>query len=124
MNRWWLSRWVIVPGLMLLTVLGWMVYVHGHNHGSIDGRVVDAAGRPVAGAIVHIYDRGFITHQERGKTLSDASGWFHIADNTSHSVQLQAESPGLGRTDRYELRLWFAAQDARLDQPLRFKAPP
>lgn len=123
MNSWWATRWVIVPGLLLATVLGWWLYVQGHAHGLIEGRVVDAQGRPVAGATIRIYQRGFVTHQEHGKTQSDADGRFRITDNTSHSVQLEAEADGLGRTDRYELRLYFAAQDARLEQPLRFKAP-
>lgn len=123
-SRWWTSRWFIVPALMLATVLGWMAYVGQHANGLIEGQVVDAQGRPVAGATVRIFDRGFVTHQERGRTQADAQGRFRITDNKSHSVQLEAETEALGRSERYELRLWFAAQDARLPEPLRFKAKP
>ena len=49
-------------------------------------------------------------------------GSFRITDNKSHSVQLEAETAALGRSERYELRLWFAAQGTRLDEPMRFKA--
>lgn len=124
MSRWWSSRWFIVPALMLATVLGWLAYVAGHDNGLIEGRVVDAQGRPVPDATIRIFDRGFVTHQERGRTRSDAQGNFRITDNRSHSVQLEAETAALGRSERYELRLWFAAQDARLEQPIRFKPAP
>lgn len=122
--RWWTSRWFIVPALMLATVLVWMAYVARHANGLIEGRVVDAQGRPVPDATIRIFDRGFVTHQERGRTRSDGLGNFRITDNKSHSVQLEAETEALGRSERYELRLWFAAQDARLPEPLRFKAAP
>lgn len=121
MSRWWSSRWFIVPTLMLVTILGWMAYVSRHAHGLIEGRVVDANGKPVPGATVLIFDRGFVTHEERGRTRTDAQGRFRITDNPSHSVQLEARTEALGRTERYELRLWFAAQDTQLPEPLRFK---
>jgi hypothetical protein len=120
---WLKSRWVIVPGGMIVGTLAWLVYVNGHNHGLVEGRVVDAAGGPVAGASVRLFERGFVTHEERGRATSDAHGVFRFADNRSHSIQLEAEAPGLGRTDRRILRLWFAAQDAVLAEPLRFPAP-
>ena len=121
-SAWARSRWVIVPGAMLVFTLGWLVYVNEHNHGVVEGSVVDAAGQPVAGATVQLFERGFVTHQERGRATSDAQGVFRFADNRSHSIQLEAEAPGMGRTDRRILRLWFAAQDATLAEPLRFPA--
>ncbi len=120
---WLTSRWVIVPGGMLVFTLAWLGYVNSHNHGLVEGYVVDAAGRPVAGASVLLFERGFVTHQERGRATSDAQGRFRFTDNRSHSVQLEAEAKSLGRTERRILRLWFAAQDATLAEPLRFAAP-
>jgi hypothetical protein len=117
---WLRSRWVIVPGGMIIVTLVWLAYVTGHNHGIVEGRVVDAAGQPVVGASVRLFERGFVTHQERGRTTADGEGRFRFTDNRSHSIQLEAEAPGLGRTDRRILRLWFAAQDAQLAEPLRF----
>jgi hypothetical protein len=117
------SRWVIVPGLMALALLIWLPYVSTHNHGVIEGRVVDAAGRPVAGATVLLFERGFVTHQEKGRTTSDPEGRFRFDDNRSHSVQLEADAPGLGRSDRRIVRLMFAAQDTRIAEPLRFASP-
>ena len=117
------SRWVIVPGGIALAIVVWLAYVGLHNNGVLEGRVIDAAGRPVAGANVLLLERGFVTHQEKGRATSDAEGMFRFTDNRSHSVQLEAEAPGLGRTDRRVVRLWFAAQDTRLADPLRFPAP-
>ena len=49
---WIRSRWVIVPGILLVTIALWNLYVATHDHGVVEGRVVDAGGRPVAGATV------------------------------------------------------------------------
>lgn len=119
---WLASRWFIVPGLMVVSTLAWLVYVNGHNHGVVEGRVVDASGRPVPGATVVMYERGFVTHEQRGRATTGADGAFRFTDNRSHSIQLEADAPGLGRTDRRVVRLWFAAQDAKVDPPLRFPA--
>ena len=123
LHSWLKSRWVIVPGGMLATILVWLAYVGSHNHGLIEGRVVNAAGQPVAGAAVLLFERGFVTHQEKARTTSDAAGVFRFTRNPSHSIQLEAEAPGLGRTERRIVRLWFAAQDTQLAEPLRFPAP-
>ena len=119
-RSWATSRWVIVPGGTTLFALIWLAYVAGHNHGIVEGRVVDAAGQPVSGAAVLLFERGFVTHQERGHATSDAQGMFRFTDNRSHSIQLEAETAALGRTDRRLVRLWFAAQDVTLAEPLRF----
>ena len=120
LRAWTTSRWVIVPGGMVIVTLLWLAYVAGHNHGMVEGRVVDAAGRPVGGASVLLFERGFVTHQERGRATSDSQGAFRFTDNRSHSIQLEAEAPAFGRTDRRIVRLWFAAQDVKLADPLRF----
>jgi len=123
LRPWLTSRWFIVPGGMVVGTLAWLAYVGGHNHGLIEGRVVNAAGQPVPGASVLLFERGFVTHQEKARTTANAAGEFRFTKNPSHSIQLEAEAPGLGRTDRRIVRLWFAAQDTRLDEPLRFPAP-
>ncbi|HTI45622.1 MAG TPA: carboxypeptidase-like regulatory domain-containing protein [Casimicrobiaceae bacterium] len=121
-TAWLRSRWVVVPGTIAIATLLWNAYVSTHDHGIVAGRVVDAAGRPVSGATVMLFERGFVTHQERERKISDADGAFRFTDNRSHSIQLEADAPGLGRTDRRIVRLWFAAQDVQLPQPLRFGA--
>ncbi len=121
---WWLaSRWVVLPFSMLVATLAWLGYVAQHNHGTIEGRVVNAQGQPVAGAAVRLFERGFVTHQEKARTTSDGTGMFRFDNNPSHSIQLEAEAPGLGRTERRAVRLWFAGQDTRIAEPLRFPPP-
>jgi len=121
--RWLRSRWVVVPGTMALATLAWLAYVGGHAHGLVEGRVVDAAGQPVPGASVLLFERGFVTHQERGRATTDAQGRFRFTDNRSHSIQLEATAPDRGRSERRIVRLWFAAQDTVLAEPLKLPAP-
>jgi hypothetical protein len=118
---WLLSRWTIVPGAIVLLVAAWTLYAETNNDGIIAGAVVDRNGRPVPGATVLLFERGFVTHEERGRTRTDAEGRFRFTHNTSHSVQLEAEAEGLGRSDRRIVRLWFRAQNTALAEPLRFK---
>lgn len=112
------TRWVVVPGAIGVAILAWLAYVETHNGGVIEGRVVDPAGRPVAGATVKLLERGFVTHNERAQTRSAPDGSFRFTENRSHSIQLEAEAPGAGRSERLVVRLAFQGQDARLAQPL------
>jgi hypothetical protein len=116
---WVRSRWVVVPGLMTAVLIGWNLYVAAHDSGLVEGLVVDAAGKPVAGAVVVLFDRGFVTHTERARTIADAAGRFRFTGNANHSLQLEAEAPGLGKSDRRVVRLWFRSQDVRLALPLK-----
>lgn len=121
MKRWWTSRWVIVPGTMFIAVTAWNLYVSAHDGGTVEGRVVDAAGQGVAGATVLLYERSFITNNEKQRTISGTDGLFRFQGNESHALQLQAEAAG-ARSERVTVRLWFRAQDARLAEPLRLAA--
>ena len=114
------SRWAIVPSALAIIIVGWLAYVSIHNHGIVEGRVVDAAGKPVAGVVVMMFKRGFVTHEQAGRATTDANGAFRFTDNPSHSIQLEAESAALGRSDRRIVRLWFATQDVNVVEPLRF----
>lgn len=117
--RRWRSRWVIVPGLLVLIVLGWNAYVWTHAGGVIKGSVVDAAGHPVPGAEVILYARSFVTNDERQRTRTGGDGRFRFTGNASHALQLQAQASGLGRSQRVTVRLLFAGEDVKLRTPLR-----
>lgn len=119
MPAWLKSRWVIVPLAMALTVLAWNGYVALNAGGAVEGRVVDAAGRAVADASVILLERHFVMHNERQRTRTDRAGRFRFAGNDNHSLQLEAEAAGLGRTERRVVRLWFRAQNVRLAEPLQ-----
>jgi hypothetical protein len=116
---WIRSRWVVLPALLGATAVLWNLYVAVHAGGRIEGRVVDAAGRPVAGASVLLFERGFVAHNEKARTRSDEAGIFRFSGNQNHSLQIEAEAPGLGRSERQLVRLWFRAQDTKLNEPLR-----
>ncbi|MGG5808583.1 carboxypeptidase-like regulatory domain-containing protein [Falsiroseomonas sp. CW058] len=119
--RWWASRWVVVPGGIAAVVVGWNLHVAASAGGVVEGRVVDAAGRPVPGAQVLLFERSFVVSNESQRTTADAEGRFRFTGNASHAVQLQAVAGAL-RSDRVLLRLWFRAQDRRMEEPLRLPA--
>ena len=119
--RWLANRWTAVPGGFALLVLAWNGYVAFHNGGRVDGRVADAAGRSVAGATVTLFERSFVTHAEKQRTTTDASGNFRFEGNDNHWIQLEAEAAGLGRSERQVVRLWFRAQDTRVIEPLQLE---
>lgn len=120
---WIAGRWVIVPGVLALGIAFWNLYVAANDGGLVEGAVTDGQGRPVAGATVLLFERGFVTHQERNRAVTDASGAFRFTDNRSHAIQLEAEAPGRGRSERRIVRLWFRSQDVALSEPLRLPAP-
>ena len=122
MPHWATSRWVIVPLVIAGVVLAWTGYVALNDGGLVEGRVVDASGRPVPGAIVILLERHFVVHNERQRTRTDSAGRFRFAGNDNHSLQLEAETDGLGRSERRVVRLWFRAQNVTLSEPLRFSA--
>jgi protocatechuate 3,4-dioxygenase beta subunit len=115
-----LNRFVLVPGGIVLVVALWNLYVATHNHGLVTGRVVDAAGHPVADATVALWIFNFTTYEEKKRVRTDADGVFRFTDNPSHRIQISADKPGVGRSPRIPVFLYFRAQDTTLDSPLRF----
>ena len=112
------SRFVIVPVLIVVTIVAWNAYVLRHDHGLLQGRVVDASGHPDAGATVILFAHDFVTQVEKARTRTDAAGAFRFDNNNSHLIQLQAQD-GNVTSPRITVRLWFRAQDRVLQQPLR-----
>ena len=114
----WINNRFIILGVSLVVLIGgWNVYVTAHAHGVVSGTVVDTAGRPLAGALVKLYQRDFVSQQEKARTMSEQDGRFRFDGNASHVVQLQAERDGV-RSPRATIRLWFRAQDTTLPAPL------
>jgi hypothetical protein len=118
--NWLNNRWVIVPLMLAALTLCWNGYVALNDGGRVEGQVVDASGLPVANATVIMLDRHFVMHNERQRALTDSAGRFRFIGNDNHSLQLEAEAAGLGRTERRVVRLWFRAQNVSLAEPLRF----
>ena len=111
-------RFFLLPLSFALLASGWNAYVASHDDGVVRGRVIAADGTPVAGATVRMMEQNFTTNSDRGSTLSRADGSFEFTDNRSHNIQLRAEKAGVGRSDQRILRLYFRAQNVKLDTPL------
>ena len=114
------NRWVVAPLMMAAMLLVWNGYIVLNDGGVVEGRVVDAAGRPVPDATVILLERNFVMHNERQRTTTDATGRFRFTGNDNHSLQLEAQTTGLGRSERRVVRLWVRAQNIVLAEPLRF----
>jgi hypothetical protein len=109
------SRFVIAPAVFAAVTLVWNAYISLNNGGTVEGAVRDAAGAPVAGATVILFERNFVTHVEKQRTRTDAAGRFRFADNATHLAQIEAQAEDGRRSERRLLRLWFKAQNVRLD---------
>ena len=70
-------------------------------------------------ATVALWVYNFVTFEEKEHAETDANGVFRFTDNPSHRIQLSAEKPGVGRSPRIPVLLYFRAQDTTLDSPLR-----
>ena len=114
-----LNRFVVVPVLLLLGTLGWNAWVVTHDHGIVAGRVLDVSGTPVEGAEVKLWVFNFATFVVQASTTTKPDGSFVFENNPSHNIQISAEKPGLGRSARISVRLYFRAEDVQLKQPLR-----
>jgi Carboxypeptidase regulatory-like domain len=117
-----LNRFVIVPTLIAVAVVLWNSYVALHAHGLVAGRVVDAAGAPVADATVILFNQDFVTQVEKARTRTDAAGDFRFTNNQSHLIELQAIASQKA-SPRITVHLWFRAQDRNLSKPLRLTMP-
>jgi hypothetical protein len=117
-----LSRFFIVPLVLAVAIVAWNIFVDAHAHGLLEGSVVDASGKPVAGATVILFTHDFVTQVEKAETKSDANGGFRFDGNDSHLIQLQARD-GNATSPRVTVRLWFRAQDRVVREPLRIGPP-
>jgi hypothetical protein len=115
------NRFVVVPLLLVILVAGWNGWVFTHNHGIVAGRVVDADGKPVAGATVRLWVFNFTTFVEKASTTTAADGSFRFTGNPSHDIQVSADKEGGGRSERISIRLYFASEDRKLRAPLRLE---
>jgi protocatechuate 3,4-dioxygenase beta subunit len=108
-----LHRFVLVPLILAVVAIGWNIYVAANADGIIEGKVVDAAGRPVAGAEVAFFERNMLNYEERQHTRTDASGSYRFTNMQQHIGQLEARTPDGRKSERLQLRLWFRAQHTR-----------
>jgi hypothetical protein len=105
------SRFVAVPAVLAVLIAAWNVYIAFHDDGIVAGAVRDAAGAPVAGATVILYDRNFVTYRETQRTRSGADGRFRFEAFRSHLGQVEAETADGRHSERQPFRLWFRSQN-------------
>ena len=115
------NRFVFVPLLLAVLITAWNGWVFTHDHGIVSGRVVDADGKPVEGATVRLWIFDFATFVEHASTTTAADGSFRFTGNPSHNIQVSADKPDAGRSERIPIRLYFASQDRVLKAPLRLE---
>ena len=115
------NRFVWVPLVLVILIGGWNAWVFTHNHGIVTGHVVDADGKPVAGATVRLWVFNFTTFVEKASTTTASDGSFRFTGNPSHNIQISADKVDAGRSERISVRLYFASQDRVLREPLRLE---
>jgi hypothetical protein len=118
-KRLFLNRFVMVPLVLAIIAGSWDLFASTHDDGLVQGQVVDQAGKPVEGASVTLWTFNFTTFKETSLTVSGPDGRFTFTDNPSHNIQVSAEKPGIGRSPRLPIRLYFRAQNTTLREPLR-----
>jgi len=118
------NRYAIAFGLLAMCTAAWNLYVIRHNQGWVEGRVVDAAGRPAPGATVALFERTLTTLEPRATTETDASGRFEFRNQPAHHFVLEARKAGDGRSPRTSFRRYFRGQNLVLAEPLRLAPTP
>src|SRR5215831_5478725 len=94
------NRFVVVTAAIALAIALWNIYASTHDHGYVTGSVVDSAGRPVANATVVLWVLNFTTFAERARVNTGRDGRFFLINLDSHHIQVGAEKPGIGRSER------------------------
>ncbi len=115
-------RFVAIPLVLAVLVVGWNIYIAFNDDGLIEGEVRDRTGAAVPGATVIFFERNFIYYQEKQRTTTDAHGAYRFAGMQVHVGQLEARTADGRHSERRQLRLWFRAQNADV-APLIIEAP-
>jgi hypothetical protein len=116
---WLLNRVTTTIGLIAILVLGWNLYVLGHDDGILTGTVVGPDGAPVAGAEVVLSERTLVSLEPIAKTTTGPDGGFRFEKHDRHRLVLTASKESVGKSGRLEVRLYFRNQNRHLSEPLR-----
>jgi hypothetical protein len=115
---WLINRVTLTFGAIALVVVAWNLYVAAHDDGLLEGRVVDAAGAPVADAAVVLNERTIVSLAPIAETTTDAAGHFRFERHDRHALVLTASKDGVGASPRVEVKLYFRNQNRTLAAPL------
>jgi hypothetical protein len=112
-------RYAWVAGALVVLVGGCNLWVVLHEDGVVRGRVVQADGRPAAGATVSFWEKTLTTLERRTATETGPDGGFVVTGQVAHHFALQAEKSGFGASPRTLYRRYFRGQNLVLVEPLR-----
>ncbi len=115
---WLVNRVTVTFAVLAVVVIGWNLYVSRHDDGILEGRVVNEAGEPVAGAEVVLSERTLVSMTPIARTVTDANGDFRFEKHDRHALVLTAEKPDIGKSARLEVQLYFKNQNRRLAEPI------
>jgi hypothetical protein len=115
---WLINRATLTFGTIALIALGWNLYVAAHDDGILQGRVVDAEGRPVTDAAVVLNERTIVSLAPIAEARTDQTGRFRFERHDRHALVLTASKDGVGASPRVEVRLYFRNQNRTLADPL------
>lgn len=121
MQGWWgwlINRVTLTFGALVVIVVAWNLYVAAHDDGILEGRVVDAAGAPVADAAVVLNERTIVSLAPIAETTTDADGRFRFERHDRHALVLTASKDDVGASPRVEVKLYFRNQNRTLADPL------
>ncbi|MCB2055836.1 MAG: carboxypeptidase regulatory-like domain-containing protein [Geminicoccaceae bacterium] len=119
---WILNRVTVTFALIAAVVIGWNLYVVRHDDGILEGRVVDQAGAPVAGAHVVLNEQTLVSLAPIAETKTDAQGRFTFERHDRHALVLTAGKDGVGASGRIEVRLYFRNQNRVMSEPIALGA--
>jgi hypothetical protein len=119
MGYWLINRVTITFGAIALVVLLWNLYVAANDDGILAGTVVGPDGEAVPGVEVVLSERTIVSLEPIAETVTDDDGRFQFARHDRHRVVLTASKPGVGNSNRLEVRLYFRNQNRELGEPLQ-----
>lgn len=96
-------------GLALVAVV-WNVYVAANAGGQVDGRVLNGAGQPVAGATVVLSRKTVASVEKVSETRTDADGRYRFDRHGQYAIVLSAQSND-SRSQPLRLPLLFRNQN-------------
>ena len=104
--------------VLAVVLIGWIAYTHATGDGIVTGTVIDAGGRPVAGATVMLRDKTLDLIKPPIETRTNASGVFTYHHIALISFFVSASKPGYVTSPRVHYHLCFETQHFKVPKPI------
>ena len=109
------KSWFLIS--VLLVFVAWNLYVRANDDGVIAGRVIDAEGGAVSGAVVELREKTLNYTHPPIETDTDDNGVFLYEDMDVLEFVIRAEYEDL-RSEQQRYHLVFKKQHFQLPEPL------